>query len=133
MHLSKQYPNGKKAVKDLSVSMYNSQIFVLLGHNGAGKTSTISMLTGMIEFSQGEATAFGKNVKTEMEDIRKFMGVCPQHDILYDNLSVKEHLELFAVFKGMNSQDIPEAVEKSIVDVDLIEKRDEMAKNLSGG
>jgi len=42
------------------------------------------------------------------------MGVCPQHDILFDNLSVKEHLELFAVFKGMNKEDIPKAVEKAI-------------------
>lgn len=79
---------------------------MLLGHNGAGKTTTLSMLTGMIDFTEGEAVAYGKNVKTEMEDIRKFMGVCPQHDILFDNLTVKEHLELFAVFKGMDKKDI---------------------------
>lgn len=91
------------------------------------------MLTGMIEFTEGEAVAYGKNVKSEMEDIRKFMGVCPQHDILFDNLTVKEHLELFAVFKGMDSKDIDQAVEKAIVDVDLKEKTDYLAKNLSGG
>jgi ATP-binding cassette subfamily A (ABC1) protein 3 len=45
--LSKVYPSGKKAVSNLSLSMYQDQIFVLLGHNGAGKTSTIQMLTGM--------------------------------------------------------------------------------------
>jgi ATP-binding cassette, subfamily A (ABC1), member 3 len=45
--LGKTYPSGKVAVKDLSLSMYQDQIFVLLGHNGAGKTSTIQMLTGM--------------------------------------------------------------------------------------
>lgn len=77
MHLSKMYSNGKKAVTDLSLSMYNGQIFVLLGHNGAGKTTTISMLTGMIDFSDGEAIAMGKNVKYQMEEIRQFMGVCP--------------------------------------------------------
>jgi len=59
------------------------------------------MLTGMIEFTKGEAIAFGKNVKNEMDEIRTFMGVCPQHDILFDDLTVREHLELFAVFKGM--------------------------------
>lgn len=91
------------------------------------------MLTGMIEFTEGEATSYGKNVKTQMDEIRQFMGVCPQHDILYNNLSVQEHLELFAVFKGMNSKEIPDAVEKAIVDVDLQEKRNEMAVNLSGG
>ncbi len=51
--LNKTYPNGKKAVNDLSLTMYNSQIFALLGHNGAGKTTTISMLTGLIELSGG--------------------------------------------------------------------------------
>lgn len=91
--------------------MYNSQIFCLLGHNGAGKTSLISMLTGMLEFSSGSAIVFGKDIQTEMNDIRKFMGVCPQHNILFDFMSVKEHLELFAAFKGMDAKDIPTAVE----------------------
>ena len=68
-----------------------------------------------------------------MEDIRKFMGVCPQHDILFDNLTVKEHLELFAVFKGMDNKEIEAAVKKAITDVDLLEKTDYLAKNLSGG
>lgn len=48
-------------------------------------------------------------------------------------MSVKEHLELFAVFKGMDSKEIPEAVEKAIHDVDLQEKTNELSKNLSGG
>lgn len=57
--------------------MYKNQIFCLLGHNGAGKTSTIQMLTGMLEFSSGSANVFGKDVSSEMDEIRKFMGVCP--------------------------------------------------------
>jgi ATP-binding cassette, subfamily A (ABC1), member 3 len=40
-------------------------------------------------------------VVSDIEDIRKFMGVCPQHDILYEDMTVREHLEMFAVFKGM--------------------------------
>lgn len=99
--------------------MYKNQIFCLLGHNGAGKTSTIQMLTGMFEFSSGSANVFGKDIETEMDDIRQFMGVCPQHDILFPDVSVKEHLELFAVFKGMDKKDIPEAVTHAIQDVDL--------------
>jgi len=55
-NLSKVYPNGKKAVNDLSLNMYQNQIFVLLGHNGAGKTTTISILTGMLSPSSGTAS-----------------------------------------------------------------------------
>lgn len=64
------YPNGKKAVNGVSLTMYKNQIFCLLGHNGAGKTSTISMLTGMLEFSAGNAEVFGKDVTNDMSDIR---------------------------------------------------------------
>lgn len=61
-NVRKVYPSGKKAVNGLSFTMYNGQIFALLGHNGAGKTSTISMLTGMYEMTDGEAIALGKDV-----------------------------------------------------------------------
>ena len=54
-NLSKVYPNGKKAVDDLSLNIYQNQIFVLLGHNGAGKTTTISVLTGLLSPSSGTA------------------------------------------------------------------------------
>ncbi|EAR97153.2 ABC transporter family protein (macronuclear) [Tetrahymena thermophila SB210] len=133
-NIRKVYPSGKKAVNGLSFTMYNGQIFALLGHNGAGKTSTISMLTGMYEMTDGEAVALGKDVESQMEEIRTFMGVCPQYDILFDDLTVKEHLELFAVFKGMSdSKKIEEEVKKHIEDVDLQEKTNELSKNLSGG
>ncbi len=53
--LRKTYPNGFTAVKDLNVKMYTGQIFALLGHNGAGKTTVISMLTGLLSPTEGEA------------------------------------------------------------------------------
>lgn len=75
--LKKTYPNGFKAVRGLNVKMYNGQIFVLLGHNGAGKTTTISMLTGLINSTNGIAEVFGLNMFNDIENVRKFMGVCP--------------------------------------------------------
>lgn len=57
--------------------MYKDQIFVLLGHNGAGKTTTISMLTGMIDITQGSANAFGLDIGTQLDQLRTKMGVCP--------------------------------------------------------
>ncbi len=106
--LNKEYDNGRKAVKDLNLKIYNDQIFVLLGHNGAGKTTTISMLTGMLEPSSGNIEALGFNLKTDMEQVRERMGICPQHDTLYDELTVKEHLQLFGTFKGLNSTALDE-------------------------
>jgi ATP-binding cassette subfamily A (ABC1) protein 3 len=61
------------------------------------------MLTGMLEMSSGEGEVFGKNIRNEMEDIRHFMGICPQHNILFEDLTVQEHLEMFAHFKVRSS------------------------------
>ena len=106
----------------------------MLGHNGAGKTTTLSMLTGLTSMTSGWAEVNGLDVETQMEQIRTFLGVCPQHDILFDSLTVREHLQLFASFKGMTDSKLIEAeVERFIDDVDLREKADVWSKNLSGG
>ena len=68
-----------------------------------------------------------------METLRTQMGVCPQHDILFDDLTVEEHLTLFATFKGTDPKFIPEAVNKMIEAIDLKDKKTYLSKNLSPG
>jgi ATP-binding cassette subfamily A (ABC1) protein 3 len=99
--LRKTYPNGFNAVKDLNIKMYTGQIFALLGHNGAGKTTVISMLTGLLSPTEGEAQVFGHDVFSDITSVREFLGVCPQHNILFDMLTPREHLEIFSDFKGI--------------------------------
>ena len=101
--LKKTYSNGFEAVKGLNVKMYESQIFVLLGHNGAGKTTLMSMLTGLLLPSAGSAYCFEHDVFRDMHDVRKFIGICPQHDILFDFLTPLEHLDLFYELKDGDS------------------------------
>lgn len=67
----------KEAVKGVNLTMYQGQIFALLGHNGAGKTTTLSMLTGLIEQSEGAAEVFGMDVFANMDSLRSMIGVCP--------------------------------------------------------
>jgi len=131
--LHKKFDSGKVAVDGVSFNLYKSQIFALLGHNGAGKTTTISMITGLFDSSEGTTKVFGLDIQNDLDEVRKTMGVCPQHDILFDDLTVKEHLELYSVFKGVDSASIPAEVEKIIVDIGLADKRDYLSKNLSGG
>ena len=59
------------------------------------------MLTGLMNFTKGSANVLGFDVETQISEVRKSMGVCPQFDILFDDLTVEEHLTLFATFKGM--------------------------------
>ena len=98
--LRKTYANGFKAVDGINLKMFNNQIFSLLGHNGAGKSTTISMLTGLISKSSGSGSIFGNDLFEEMEHVRKTMGICPQHDVLFDLLTPEEHLDIFIDFKG---------------------------------
>ena len=116
--------------------MYEGQIFALLGHNGAGKTTTISMLTGIIKASLGQASVFGYNMyHRDIDEVRRLMGVCPQHDILFELLTPTEHLSIFQDFKGVDKEAKKKKaeIEKLLKDVGLWEKRNTCAKNLSGG
>jgi len=88
--------------------MYKGQIFALLGHNGAGKTTTLSMLTGLLKPTEGRAEVFGINMFEEMDEIRTILGVCPQHDVLFRNLTPEEHLRIYAAFKGSAAHEIDE-------------------------
>ena len=123
-NLRKVYSNGKEAVKDVSLTMYKGQIFALLGHNGAGKTTTISILTGMYPATSGSASVFNLDMFDDVDEVRKLIGVCPQFDILFDQLTPKEHLELFCMFKGVPAEQVNQEVSKTLTDVDLDAKRD---------
>lgn len=83
----------------LTLNMYKGQITALLGHNGAGKTTTMSILTGLFPPTSGSAHVDGKSILTDMEAIRESLGLCPQHNVLFDRLTVKEHLEFFINLK----------------------------------
>uniref|UniRef100_F6YMW2 ABC transporter domain-containing protein n=1 Tax=Ornithorhynchus anatinus TaxID=9258 RepID=F6YMW2_ORNAN len=92
--------NRKTAVKDLTLTFYRNQITALLGPNGTGKTTIISMLAGLYPPTSGIITINGKNMQTDLAAIRREMGVCLQQDVLFDNLTVREHLVLFASLKA---------------------------------
>ncbi|XP_030067809.1 phospholipid-transporting ATPase ABCA3 [Microcaecilia unicolor] len=135
-HLSKVFKMGKKskeAVRDLTLNMYEGQITVLLGHNGAGKSTTLSMLTGLYPPTSGEAYINGYEIAREMALIRKSLGLCPQHDVLFDNLTVEEHLSFFSVLKGLPPWKCPEEIERILQILDLQDKCYSLSKTLSGG
>jgi len=91
------------------------------------------MLTGMYPPTSGDAQLGDKWVSSDMHAIRSEIGFCPQHDILYDDLTVYEHLVFYGNIKGMNRKEIPKAVNDIIVEVGLEEKIHAQSKTLSGG
>uniref|UniRef100_F6U7N4 ATP binding cassette subfamily A member 3 n=1 Tax=Xenopus tropicalis TaxID=8364 RepID=F6U7N4_XENTR len=135
-HLTKVYhASGKKriAVRDLTLNMYEGQVTVLLGHNGAGKSTTLSMLTGLSPPSSGECYIGGYEITRDTALIRRSLGLCPQHDVLFQGLTVEEHLYFYAGLKGCPRWCCPEEVEKILQILRLEEKRNALSTQLSGG
>jgi ABC-type multidrug transport system ATPase subunit len=104
--IRKVYPgvNGRKpkvANKNLSLRINKGELFGLLGPNGAGKTTFISQLTGMYRPTSGNAWVSGYDIRENLELVQLQIGVCPQFDILWDDLSVAEHLLFYARIKGV--------------------------------
>ncbi|XP_053276075.1 ATP-binding cassette sub-family A member 2 isoform X1 [Pleuronectes platessa] len=132
--LTKVYKTGSKlALNKLSLNLHENQVVSFLGHNGAGKTTTMSILTGLFPPTSGSATIYGHDIRTDMERIRQNLGMCPQHNVLFDKLSVEEHLWFYSRLKGMAEEDIRKEMDKMIVDLELSNKRHSLVQTLSGG
>jgi len=115
-NLIKRYnkkPHVPPAVNNLNLSLYESQITCLLGHNGAGKSSTISVLTGLFPPTSGDCYIYGKSITNQLAEARASMGICPQHNVLFDGLTVLEHLRFFERIKGNRKTARASAVERS--------------------
>ena len=128
-----------KSKKDLlaqdsvSFSIPDGSLFCLLGHNGAGKTTTINILTGLFPPTSGDAFIYGRSILTEMNEIRAMMGVCPQHDILWDDMTAREHLDLYARIKGMTTQEREDMIVKKLEMVKLTKVGNNHVGSYSGG
>ena len=135
MNIVKIFGDGKRAVDNVNLNFYKDEIFALLGHNGAGKTTLISMLTGLYEANEGNAYYDGYDIldSNNMDKFRTILGICPQHDVLFDDLTIREHLEMFCIFKGYTSDDINNEINKTIHDFELDKIQNITAKNLSAG
>lgn len=132
--LHKLYRRGNRhALKGLTVKFYENEISSFLGHNGAGKSTTMHLLTGLFKPTRGTAKVNGLDINESMDEIRKSLGFVPQHNILFPLLSVKEHLLFFSRLKGGDFFVSLDEINKMLEDTNLIEKTNELSKNLSGG
>ncbi|MEW5297039.1 MAG: hypothetical protein WDW36_000274 [Sanguina aurantia] len=131
--LHMRYPNGVVAVHSLSLSMATGQITGLLGHNGAGKSTTVAMLTGLVMPTSGDVTIAGCSIVHDTVAARASLGICPQQNVMLDYMSVLEHLMLLASVKGVpGAQCMALALEMSVI-IGLPNDRATLSKNLSGG
>ncbi len=130
--LSKRY-GELTAVNDLSLEVYEGEVFGLLGPNGAGKTTSINMICGLLKPDAGQVTIRGEVVTNGDVATRTRVGVCPQNIVLWGQLTCLEQMQFIGEMYGIRGKAARTRAEKLLADLDLIEKRDKLARTLSGG
>eukprot|EP01027_Heterolobosea_sp_BB2_P009667 GEZU01014240.1.p1 GENE.GEZU01014240.1~~GEZU01014240.1.p1 ORF type:complete len:474 (-),score=116.25 GEZU01014240.1:5-1426(-) len=131
--LTKDY-GKKRALDNLYLSIQQGQCFGLLGPNGAGKTTSISMLCGLYPPTSGTAKVCGYDIRTEIDNVHLSMGLCPQHDILWEDLTCEEHLLFYSRLKGIDPKEEKSHVKEILTSVGLSELTgNSFVHALSGG
>lgn len=120
-----------RAVANLSLEIEHGEMFALVGPDGAGKTTTIRMLCGILFPDAGDATLLGFDVRTQSEEIKKRIGYLSQRFSLYTDLSIDENIEFFARINGV--KDFRIRREELLEFTRLTPFRDRLADKLSGG
>ncbi|MEM4598502.1 MAG: ATP-binding cassette domain-containing protein [Candidatus Diapherotrites archaeon] len=124
--------NGFTAVKGVSFSVREGEIFGLLGPNGAGKTTIINILTALLKPTSGSVSVAGIDIKNR-SDVRKNIGIVFQEPALDNKLTGRENLEFHGMMYGLNKKIMSERIKEVLELVELTEKADVAVEKYSGG
>lgn len=131
--LTKTYKNGKEALKGINLTVQQGDFFALLGPNGAGKSTTISIITGLLDLSEGSVSIFGNDHKAAMKEAKSLIGLVPQEFNFNQFELCEEILINQAGYFGVTRPIAKERATKLLALLNLTDKTRVMARNLSGG
>ncbi|MEO7217017.1 MAG: ABC transporter ATP-binding protein [Gemmatimonadaceae bacterium] len=121
------------AVDSISFDVQSGEVFGFLGANGAGKTTAIKMLIGLLAPTSGDASVAGFDVATQAEDVRRHIGYMSQRFSLYDDLTVRENITLYGGIYGLSDDVIRDRGDSLIRELQLDDSRDERVASLPLG
>lgn len=130
--LTKKY-QSRAVVDNLNIEIKKGEVFGLLGPNGAGKSTTLNMICSIVRPTAGSIELFGKNPRKQKKEVIHKLGYIPQELAIHGSLKAWENVELFTSLYGIKGSALKEAVEESLEYVGLLERKQEFAKNFSGG
>jgi ABC-2 type transport system ATP-binding protein len=122
-----------RAVDELTLSVESGELFGLVGPDGAGKTTTLRLLAGLLDITEGDLSVLGFDLKEKSESIKSHVGYMAQQFSLYGELSVMENLQFFAELFDVTPKDMAERTERLLAFAGLTEFKERRAVNLSGG
>ncbi|XP_071532999.1 cholesterol transporter ABCA5-like [Panulirus ornatus] len=121
------------ALKSVSLGVKYGQVFGLLGPNGAGKTTCLRIITAEEGPTKGRVKICGEEVLSSLSNIFETMGYCPQHDALWKNITVAEHIECYAEVRGVRKDQVKLLVDTYVKGLEIEEHKKKMSKDCSGG
>jgi len=133
-HLSKSYGSDSKlALSDLSLDIEHGEIFGFLGPNGAGKTTFFSILCGLFPPSSGSVHMFGLDLDSQLDSVKKIIGVVPQDIALYPSLSGVDNLMYIGRMYGVKDKELKEKIDTFLSIFGFEDNRHKEVKTYSGG
>ena len=121
------------AVNNLSLDIYEGEVFGFLGPNGAGKTTSISMMCGLLKPDAGRVLVHSQAIAGGTASVRTRVGICPQEIIVWSHLTCIEQLQFIGEMYGVHGHEARRRGERLLEDLGLVEKRNKQARTLSGG
>ena len=125
---SKSYDGGKKAADNVTLTVESGDIYGFIGHNGAGKSTTIRAVVGVLDFDEGEILIDGHSVKDEPMECKKITAYIPDNPDLYENLTGIQYLNFVADVFDISARDREEKIKKY---ADLFEITDALGDQIS--
>lgn len=130
--LTKKY-DGRTVVDNLNIEIKKGEIFGLLGPNGAGKSTTMNMICNIVKPDYGTVEFMGKDFRKNKKELSKRLGYIPQNLAIHGSLKAWENVELFTSLYGIKGEELKDRIDESLEYVGLSERRNDYAKNFSGG
>jgi len=136
-HIDKIYLGNKKqkfyALEDLSLSVNEGQVFVLLGPNGSGKTTVINIINGLLNQTNGKVSVSGMDPTDYSAEVKKLVATVPQETSLYNDLTARENLEFHADYYGVDGSEREILIEQVLDLVGLKNRQNDRVGTYSGG
>lgn len=132
-NLSKTYKNGKKAIDNISMEVLAGDIYGFIGHNGAGKSTTIKAIVGVHEFDSGTITINGHDVKKEPVECKQVTAYIPDNPEMYEHLTGIEYLNFIADIFNVSKKLRLERIEKYTKALEIDDKLGDVISSYSHG
>lgn len=132
-HLTKEYKNGVKALSGIDLKVEEGDFYALLGHNGAGKSTTIGIISSLIKKTSGTIKVFGYDLDLQLAQLKRHIGLVPQEFNFNQFEKIQDILVNQAGYYGIKRKEALKRSEIWLKKLDLWEKKDQQAMRLSGG